>query len=97
MAPALAAAAHSRRSAAASAACPRAWRLLEAVNESVKWSVSAAVFCAVALRRDALVAYWLIGSMLTAAACRALKAVINQCVAIFDQLNLQKLNCLKIL
>jgi hypothetical protein len=87
MAPALAAAAHSRHSAAAaaSAACTRAWRLLEAVNESVKWSVSAAVFCAVALRRDALVAYWLIGSMLTAAACRALKAAINQCVSIFDQ------------
>lgn len=52
--------------------------LLDAINESTKWMVSAAVFSTLAMRRDLLCAWWVLGSILAAVLCRALKYALNE-------------------
>ena len=52
--------------------------LLDALNESTKWSVSAVVFGVLGYRRDLLSAWWVLGSIFAAALCRVLKRAINE-------------------
>jgi dolichyldiphosphatase len=52
--------------------------LLDTINESTKWMVSAAVFTTLALRRDLVCAWWVLGSILAAILCKALKFTLNE-------------------
>ncbi|KAL4520900.1 hypothetical protein Ndes2526B_g00082 [Nannochloris sp. 'desiccata'] len=52
--------------------------LLDTINESTKWTVSAAVFTTLAARRDLICAWWVFGSILAAVLCRALKFALNE-------------------
>lgn len=53
--------------------------LLDTINESTKWSVSAAVFSTLAIRRgDLMCSWWVLGSIIAAVLCRALKFALNQ-------------------
>lgn len=52
--------------------------LLDTINESTKWMVSLAVFSTLALRRDLVCAWWVLGSILAAVLCRALKFTLNE-------------------
>lgn len=51
--------------------------LLDAINESTKWTVSAAVFATLGVLRDATCAWWVLGSIAAAALCRGLKLTLN--------------------
>jgi dolichyldiphosphatase len=52
--------------------------LLNTINESTKWMVSAAVFSTLAVRRDLICAWWVLGSILAAVLCRGLKFALNE-------------------
>jgi len=52
--------------------------ILDKINESTKWTVSAAVFSTLAARRDLIAAWWVLGSILAAVLCRALKLALNE-------------------
>ena len=51
--------------------------LLETINESTKWTVSAAVFSTLAIKRDIMCSWWVLGSIIAAVLCRGLKYVLK--------------------
>lgn len=52
--------------------------MLESLNDSTKWAVSAAAFATLVARRDLSCAWCILGSILAAANCRALKFLLNE-------------------
>ena len=52
--------------------------VLDAINESTKWTVSMAVFATLAVRRDLVCTLWVFGSIVAAIFCKIMKFAINE-------------------
>jgi hypothetical protein len=52
--------------------------VLNAINESTKWTVSMAVFVTLAVRRDLVCTLWVFGSIVAAFFCKIMKFAINE-------------------